>query len=62
MTKYQFLIKFLNDAGFTLAAFNHVANRFQNTNLQSHWLSGRSQTCTANEIANSYSEICLQRR
>ena len=41
---------------------NDVANRFQNTNLQSHWLSGRSQTCTANEIANSYSEICLQRR
>ena len=42
--------------------FHVVPNRFQNTNLQSHWLSGISQNCTANELANSYFEICLERR
>ena len=26
-----------DDAGFALAAFHNVSNRFQNTNLQSHW-------------------------
>ena len=31
--------------------------QIRNTNLQSHWLSGRRQTCTANEIANSYSWV-----
>ena len=35
-----------DDAGFALAAFHNVSNRFQNTNLQFHWLSGNTQTCT----------------
>ena len=29
----------MDDAGFALGAFSDVSKSFQNTNLQSHWLS-----------------------